>query len=195
MTSLERIHLAQELHDGIAQDLVAIGYSLDALLAKPDASTASKREIRRLRFLISTIIEKVRDEMFDLRNTPASTFAHDIELQAQSLLIPFTLEQSQYTSMWVDTDLRRIQIHKIVREIFRNIAEHSKASNVSVILKSTSQNFTLIVSDDGIGGVSEANFGMGLLGAFERAVATGTTISYSSDLSGTTFTVESSYDQ
>ena len=195
MTSLERIHLAQELHDGIAQDLVAIAYSLDALLAMPDASTASKREIRRLRFLISAIIEKVRDEMFDLRNTPASTFAHDIELQAQSLLIPFTLEQGLYTSTWIDTDLRRIQIHKIVREIFRNIAEPSKASNVSVNLKSTSQDFTLIVSDDGVGGVSEANFGMGLLGAFERAVATGTRIGYTSDTSGTTFTVESSHDQ
>jgi DNA-binding CsgD family transcriptional regulator len=33
MPSPERVRIAQELHDGIAQDLVGIGYSLDALLS------------------------------------------------------------------------------------------------------------------------------------------------------------------
>ncbi len=33
MLTPERLDVARELHDGIAQDLVALGYSLDLLLA------------------------------------------------------------------------------------------------------------------------------------------------------------------
>ena len=34
----ERVALAQELHDGIAQDLVALGFSVDALISTTDSA-------------------------------------------------------------------------------------------------------------------------------------------------------------
>ena len=63
MSNPARIELAREIHDGIAQDLVALGYDLDLLLANQSASPQSRIEIRTLRFKVDEMISKVRREM------------------------------------------------------------------------------------------------------------------------------------
>ena len=42
----ERIRIAQEFHDGIAQDIVALSYSLELLLAEPDTPADIRIEVR-----------------------------------------------------------------------------------------------------------------------------------------------------
>jgi NarL family two-component system sensor histidine kinase LiaS len=64
--------LARELHDGIAQDLVGVGYSLDLLLANPETSIESRAQLRALRFTVTDLIDKVRREIYFLRQ-PART--------------------------------------------------------------------------------------------------------------------------
>ena len=66
MSSPARIELARDLHDGIAQDLVALGYELDLLLGATESTVQSRREIRALRFKIDDLIAKVRREMYAL---------------------------------------------------------------------------------------------------------------------------------
>ena len=68
MSNTARLDLARELHDGIAQDLVALGYELDLLLAHSDPSTQSRKEIRGMRFRVDEMISKVRREMYALRD-------------------------------------------------------------------------------------------------------------------------------
>ena len=62
----ERVRLAQDLHDGIAQDLVGLGYRLDALIAAVGTPLEIRSELRTLRFAISDLVEKVRNEIFEL---------------------------------------------------------------------------------------------------------------------------------
>jgi signal transduction histidine kinase len=64
----QRVKLAQELHDGIAQDLVGLGYGLDSLLFSEEDKT-KRASLRAVRLDISTLIEKVRQEIFELRNS------------------------------------------------------------------------------------------------------------------------------
>jgi signal transduction histidine kinase len=68
--SPERLTVARELHDGIAQDLVGIGYSLDLLMAEPSLDTSARMQIRRTRLEVDSLIAKVRREILNLR-TPS----------------------------------------------------------------------------------------------------------------------------
>jgi signal transduction histidine kinase len=61
-----RVILAQELHDGIAQDLVGLGFSIDSLISSTQDQQA-KDALRELRFAITKLIEKVRLEIHQLR--------------------------------------------------------------------------------------------------------------------------------
>ena len=61
-----RVILAQELHDGIAQDLVGLGFSIDSLIASSQ-ELETKDSLRHLRFAITALIDKVRLEIHQLR--------------------------------------------------------------------------------------------------------------------------------
>jgi len=106
----ERVRLAQELHDGIAQDLVGLGYSIDSLVGAPDTPNDIRAELRSLRFAMSDLVEKVRDEIFALRLSRE--------------ILPAQYEPSvQY------------ELQKIFAELLRNVQEHSQATSITMSLR------------------------------------------------------------
>ena len=109
MSVNERVRLAQELHDGIAQDLVGLGYSIDSLVGTPDTPNDIRAELRSLRFAMSDLVEKVRDEIFALRSSKE--------------ILP-----GQY-----ETDVQ-YELQKIFAELLRNIQEHSRATSITLSL-------------------------------------------------------------
>jgi NarL family two-component system sensor histidine kinase LiaS len=102
----ERVALAQELHDGIAQDLVALGFSIDTLVSQSQ-DLEIKSSLRQLRFTITELIEKVRAEIHSLRTSSES-------------LVSIT-----------DTDTT-FELQRIFLELIRNVQEHSEASTLSI---------------------------------------------------------------
>ena len=84
MANAERIRLAPQLHDGIAQDLVGVVYSLDLLLAAPQTPIDTRIQLRTLRFMIADMVEKVRQEMFQLRQPTGLPLSQQIEHEASS---------------------------------------------------------------------------------------------------------------
>jgi len=101
-----RVTLAQELHDGIAQDLVGLGYSIDSLIADTQ-DMKSKDSLRTVRFTITDLIEKVRQEIHQLRSAP-------------DLLSENTQKDLHF------------ELQRVVSEVLRNISEHSGASTVTI---------------------------------------------------------------
>jgi len=101
-----RVTLAQELHDGIAQDLVGLGYSIDSLIAATQ-DMKSKDSLRTVRFTITELIEKVRQEIHQLRSAP-------------DLLSENTQKDLHF------------ELQRVVSEVLRNISEHSGASTVTI---------------------------------------------------------------
>ena len=100
--SNERVTLAQELHDGIAQDLVVLGFSIDrAVSLCQDAQL--KDSLRHIRFTTTELIEKVRLQMHELRSS-------------EPLIAP---------AGQVDTMFETL---RVVQEVLRNIEKHSGAS-------------------------------------------------------------------
>ncbi len=110
MSGNERVRLAQELHDGIAQDLVGLGYSIDSLIGTPDTPLEIRSELRSVRFALTELVDKVRAEIFALRESTES--------------LPSRYEAS--TSY---------ELQRIFTELLRNVQEHSQATWITISLE------------------------------------------------------------
>jgi len=101
-----RVILAQELHDGIAQDLVGLGFSIDSLIST-SYEQPTKESLRELRFSVTELIDKVRLEIHQLRN-------------ATDLISETEEKDFSY------------ELLRVLSEILRNVQEHSHASHLSI---------------------------------------------------------------
>jgi two-component system, NarL family, sensor histidine kinase LiaS len=103
----QRVKLAQELHDGIAQDLVGLGYGLDALLFQ-ESDEVKRTALRSVRFDINTLIEKVRSEILELRS-----------------------QQDENDSLGSQPELA-FELTRVFNEIISNVSEHSQATRLDI---------------------------------------------------------------
>ena len=104
--SERRVVLAQELHDGIAQDLVGLGFSIDSLISTSHDQIA-KESLRQLRFSVTELIDKVRLEIHQLRS-------------ATDLISKGEEKDFSY------------ELLRVLSEILRNVDEHAHASHLSI---------------------------------------------------------------
>ena len=98
----ERVTLAQEIHDGIAQDLVVLGFSIDQAISICHEAEV-KDSLRQIRFSTTELIEKVRQQMHALRNS-------------EPLMVPTGQIDIMFETV------------RIVQEVLRNIDKHSGAT-------------------------------------------------------------------
>ncbi len=185
MASTERIRLAQEIHDGIAQDLIGIGYSLDLMLAAPETSAQTRITIRTLRFEVTDLIDKVRREMYQLRTPLGSTLSQELTSLAENICgdIDLTLEINQSNGEFpTDTEY---EITRIASELLHNVSRHSRASAVGVSYYESEAMTSLVVSDNGIGVEDPEILRRGLAGVKERSANIGALFTISSSAQGT----------
>jgi signal transduction histidine kinase len=135
--SSTRVQLARDLHDSLAQDLVAIGYKLDLLIAK--LPLRFRAETREVRFLVSESTAHVRRELFALRSN----------LLTESDLRDKLIDLAKPLSVEIVGELQQLTTERkrIVEELVRNAATHSKGRKVLIEIYSDH----LRVSDDGQG--------------------------------------------
>ena len=69
-TNEERQRLAREIHDGVAQELVMVGYGIDNALATLPTRTPTEtaEELRTLRGEVTRVITELRLSLFELRS-------------------------------------------------------------------------------------------------------------------------------
>ena len=107
MSLTQRVKLAQELHDGIAQDLVGLGYGLDALLFQ-ESDVDKRAALRSVRFDINKSIENVRNEILELRTQLDENESLDSHPELAFELI------------------------RVFNEIITNVTKHSKATRLDI---------------------------------------------------------------
>jgi two-component system, NarL family, sensor histidine kinase LiaS len=178
----ERVRLAQELHDGIAQDLVAFGYSIDLLLGAPDTPIATRKDLRTLRFGITDLITKVRDEIFTLRNSAPINFLESLQRIAHEIFPNTTISCPQSPAF---THTQSFEILRIATEVIRNASRHAGATHMEIALTSTQTQHMMRLSDNGNGGAGANRIGYGIASLYERAESLGGTISIATDATGT----------
>lgn len=169
MTQRERIKIAQELHDGIAQDLVGLSYSLDLLLAAPDTPSATRIELRTILFKVTTLIESVRAEIFNLRAQELISFEHSL----RSLLLELnsSIELKIMREDCVLSARTEEELLAISRELLRNSIKHSGASVIEISINKSEDGIQYTYRDNGKGMNKIGMEGFGIRGIRERCAS------------------------
>jgi len=178
-----RIAIAQDIHDGIAQDLIALGYHLDLILAEPATPATVRHEVRTVRHDLSTLIVKVRNEIFELRSS--GDFWIEIDQIAASISPIITVESD-------DCDLEpsaRTLVLQVAPELLRNAARHSGASQIHLSFTAQNNQTVVTIRDNGSGGAAVSHGRYGLLGCIERVQSYGGFITIESGEKGTTVAI------
>lgn len=185
MTITERHRIALELHDGIAQDLVGIGYALDILLAQEDPNAEARVSLRTLRFSVTELVEKVRREIYLLREEKDLSLTDRLRSAAEQICTGYEIHYSLDHFPTHDNLDRAEQIEQIATEVLRNISAHAHATTVWITLICTNGFVDLFIRDDGVGGLTERENHYGFSGIRERAKIIEGVLDFESTSSGT----------
>jgi len=178
VTQRERIKIAQDLHDGIAQDLVGLSYSLDLLLAAPDTPSVTRIELRTILFKVSTLIESVRAEIFNLRAQELISFENSMRsllLELKSNVEFKIVHDDCFLSTHAEEELLAIS-----RELLRNSIKHSGASVIEISIEKSDTGINYTYRDNGKGMNENQRKGFGILGIQERCSSIDGTLTTSS---------------
>jgi NarL family two-component system sensor histidine kinase LiaS len=173
MTSLETTRLAQELHDGIAQDLVGLGYALDLIMSNSTTSIETRIELRKIRLDVSELLERTRLEIHDLHQIETSDLFAQIRSAVDSIPHSHSIEVDVPPSAPLLPEESIYQVLRIVREALRNIVQHAKATRIKISAVVTQTSLQISIVDNGSGHQESDEKSFGLLGATKRAEALG----------------------
>ncbi len=181
----DRERIARDIHDGVIQELFAVGLALQATRGT-DSAEASER-IDQAVDSIDDAMTSLRDYIFDLQSqTP------DFEARLRAVLSTAASEADvriELTGRFVDLD-RPIadNLTHFVREAVSNAVRHARASKVTVFAINDGDTVTVEVVDDGSGfDPTMQSEGMGLANMRERVSVLGGTCEIRSEVgNGTT---------
>lgn len=170
-TAEERNRLAREMHDGVAQEVVALGFLVDEI-EEISSEPETRALAATLRDEISRVVTELRFSIFDLRHHVAEhrlsgalaeyvrEVSHGSELRVHLLLD----ESGPPLPSWTESELLRV-----AQEAIGNVRKHAHAMNLWVTLASDSAGITLRIEDDGIGNAMPRDRHWGLQTMSERA--------------------------
>ncbi|GAA2540367.1 sensor histidine kinase [Pseudonocardia hydrocarbonoxydans] len=152
----ERGELAQQLHDGVIQDLAGAGMLLQAIRSAGGSRTVLDGRPGLLEEAQRLVEQDVR-ELRDLASSllPSTFGAADLRAALTDLVAQLrgggdTAVAVEVESTGLGDDTAAL-LHRISRELLRNAFRHSGASRIDVRVVPTGRGLVLTVSDDGVG--------------------------------------------
>jgi signal transduction histidine kinase len=193
---LERRRLARELHDETGQALTSILLGLkrvEGAKTKDDARALAGE----LRGQIVETLQSVRRLAVELRPKALDDFG--LVPALENLADAFGGDSGIAIDVEANLDETRLPaeietaLYRIVQEALTNVAKHSKAERVSVVVTRRDGTVTVVVEDDGrgFGSAGGDSGGLGLVGMKERVGLLGGRLAIeSTEGSGTTIVAE-----
>jgi signal transduction histidine kinase len=155
-TNEERQRLAREIHDGVAQELVMVGYGIDnAQATLPEGAHETAEELRTLRGEVTRVITELRLSLFELRSevdrngglaAAIAEYARTLGTSA-GLRVHFTFDEST-ARLPAATEA---ELLRIAQEAITNARKHAGASNLWVTCTVDPPYAEIEVTDDGKG--------------------------------------------
>jgi len=155
-TNEERQRLAREIHDGVAQELVMVGYGIDnALAVLPEEAKDAADELRTLRNEVTRVITELRLSLFELRSevdrhggltAAIAEYARTVGASA-GLRVHLSLDEST-ARLPAATEA---ELLRIAQEAITNARKHAGAANLWVTCAVDPPFAQIEVSDDGHG--------------------------------------------
>lgn len=170
-TSDERMRLAREIHDGIAQDMASVGYLLDDIASDADAGTATR--LTALREHLGELVGDLRLSIFDLRAgvdesvglaRTLGDYVQRVGPQA-GLVVHVSMDDSP-KRLPVAAE---VELLRIVQEAVTNVRKHARAKNLWLTVEVDPPRARITVADDGRGLQAKRLDSMGIQGMHERA--------------------------
>jgi len=178
---IERRNIAYDLHDEIGQAILAIKASLETLQLENESEGLADQLAASVK-IADTALEQIRSLALNLRPAMlddfglAATLEWFLERQARNNRIKISFQSN------LPEQLRFLQVietvgFRVAQTAFMNIARHSQAQHVHVILNylDESHELELIIRDDGVGfdvavalEMAQRGRSLGLLGLQER---------------------------
>jgi PAS domain S-box-containing protein len=175
----ERRRIARELHDQMGQNLTALNVGLKSLLDGQSRSGLGSR-VQHLQELATQTARDLHRVAVELR--PAAlddlglvkAIRALIETWSARYRIDVDFEAGQYKAAGISSEIETT-LYRIIQEALNNVAKHSGATRVALVLRRTEEQVQAIIEDDGRGfdarGTSQSGNGsgrLGLLGIQER---------------------------
>jgi signal transduction histidine kinase len=179
LLAADRERIGRELHDGIIQNIYAVGLGLEDVryLVVEDPPLAQKR-LGMLMTSLNMTVDDIRRYIFDLR---AAEQTREMEKVLENLVeglrldtfLEVDLEVVGQRCCWMDAD-RLAHMTQIAREALSNVVQHADANHVTVRLTYLGEFTQLAVEDDGRGLAATASArhsgqGQGIANMRERA--------------------------
>jgi PAS domain S-box-containing protein len=195
----ERRRIGREMHDRFGEHLTALGHRLGSLrgvcVDRPHALTqidALEEIAAHLDRDVDALVWELRPTALDDLGLPAA-LAHHVRTWSTHCGVSAELHTAGLTGARVASAVETT-LYRITQEALTNVAKHSSATHVDILLERRPDHVSLIVEDNGVGFVTgEAQGparGAGLSGMRERAALIGATLQVeSSPGRGTTILV------
>lgn len=186
----ERLRIAHEMHDGLAQVLGYVNTKVQAadMYVKRGKTEDASTQLRELAGAARQAYTDVRESIIGLRSLPGPR--RQLSEVLQEYLKQWQEMSGISTSLTIDPEIHlrpsvELQLVRIVQESLTNVRKHAKATNARVEMRRNDSYVTVVVADDGIGfNVDSRARGefpqFGLTTMRERAEAVGATLAIES---------------
>jgi PAS domain S-box-containing protein len=195
----ERRRIAREMHDQFGEQLTALGHRIVSLKEACADRSDLTAQVHALEVVAQQLDRDVDHLVWELRPTALD----DLGLRAalathiQNWSKRAGIAAELHTSGLSDDRLAsqtETTLYRIAQEALTNVAKHSRAEHVDVILERRPDQVVLIIEDDGVGfdpaDTGTTRHGLGLSGMQERASLVGATMQIESTAGkGTTILV------
>ena len=166
-SELERKRLAQDLHDGVIQDLAGVGYVFSAL----ESQLADAPQALSTARLASDI---VRRDVLALRTLSTDLYPPDLGGEGLGSALEEMLDDCERKGLETSLELSptldlsprtALLAYRTVREALRNVLKHAQATRVDVAVQRVDDEVLVRVRDDGKGfdptaGAPEGHLGL-----------------------------------
>jgi len=175
----ERVRLAREIHDTLAQGFVGISSQLDAVaLTLNGHMDVARKHLELARKMVRHSLTEARRSVMDLRASALE--GHDLSSAISQAAPQWTAGSPVQVRVDVEGPSRKLpeemeqHLLRIAQEAVTNAVKHARASKVRIRLQMAQRKLKLLVADDGRGfeqteAFSELGGHFGLLGMRERA--------------------------
>lgn len=178
----ERKRISLEIHDALGQNLLALRLDVASW------SQATGDSHPRLHNWVGAALDNIDSAILTVRSLISALRPFEIELGLEAA-VEHELSQFRRTSgiashLGIDPRVRELRlndeqiltIYRVLQECLSNVARHSRATRVDVVLRALPSSLAMVVSDNGVGlqrGSRREIGGYGLQAVRERLVSLG----------------------
>jgi signal transduction histidine kinase len=150
----EQEKLGQELHDGLCQQLTAIGFLTRATaLRLKDHRVVQVDDLEKIAQLINSSVMDARNIARDLHKEEidAAEFESALEDLVDRKIWKTPCRLNLKTRINIENDMVASQLYRILREAILNANKHARASQIVLAVKRSKDTLVFTVSDNGVG--------------------------------------------